>query len=66
MTKHEIRAQKLEVTCDVQVDQVAPIVADCAFMLREIAAQLAELNEQVASVIGRPSVTADRRLEVRS
>lgn len=54
MTADEIRAYKLEPTCDVATDQCAPMIAECAVMLREIAAQLAEVNEHLKRIAYPP------------
>lgn len=51
MDSKEIRAYKLEPTCDVQTDQCAPMIADCAYMLREIAAQLADMNYHLEQLV---------------
>lgn len=49
MKADEIREIKIETTCDVATDQVAPQVNACAFFLQEIAAQLAEIKELLAA-----------------
>jgi hypothetical protein len=70
MTKHEIRKTKAELAdlisrANISGHTDALIQAHQGMMLIEIAAQLAELNEHLSSVIGEASVSARKRVEVR-
>jgi len=47
MKPDEIRTTPIEATCDVATDQNAPQINACAFFLRELCAQVAELNEHL-------------------
>jgi hypothetical protein len=70
VTKYEIRetnktlARRIE-SRPINASPDSLIMAHMGMMLTEIAAQLAELNEHLSSVIGEASVSARKRVEVR-
>ena len=53
MDAASIRSLEIETTCDVMTDQIAPQVNSCAVFMREIAAQLAELNANLLLLADR-------------
>ena len=65
MKADEIRRIKIETTCDVATDQVAPQVNACAFFLQEVAAQLAEIKELLAAKQER-AATGKRPKQIKS
>jgi hypothetical protein len=70
MTKHEIRKTKAELAdlisrANISGHTDALIQAHQGMMLIEIAAQLAELNEHLSSVIGGKGYAAEKCLDMR-
>ena len=62
MTADEIRNLKLQPASSPAEDTVAIQLWDCAQMLKEIAAQLAEINDSIASI--QCAVNCDGSLNV--